>query len=42
MSKEHDLIEINIAQFYLLYKKEFIIFCENILKENQKDFLDEF
>ena len=42
MSKENDLNEINIDQLYLLYKKEFIIFCENILIENQKDFLDEF
>ena len=42
MSKEIVLNEINIDQLYLLYKEEFIIFCENILIENQKEFLDEF
>ena len=42
MSKELDLNEFNINQLYLLYEQEFINFCENILIENQNDFLDRF
>ena len=42
MSKEIDLNESNINQIYLLYKEEFINCCENILIENQNDFLDRF
>ena len=42
MSKEFDLNESNINQLYLLYKNEFINYCENILIENQNEFLDKF
>ena len=34
--------ESNINQIYLLYKEEFINYCENILLENQNEFLDRF
>ena len=34
--------ESNTDQLYLLYKQEFINFCENILIENQNEFLDRF
>ena len=40
--KELDLNESNINQIYQLYEQEFINFCENILIENQNDFLDRF
>ena len=42
MSKEFDMNESNINQLYQLYKEEFINFCENILIENQNEFLDRF
>ena len=42
MSKENDLNESNINQLYLLYKNEFINYSENILIENQNEFLDKF
>ena len=42
MSKEFNLNETYINQLYLLYKEEFINFCENILIENQNEFLDRF
>ena len=42
MSKQNDLNESNINQIYLLYKEEFINYCENILIENQNEFLDRF
>ena len=42
MSKEIELNESNINQLYLLYKQEFINFCENIIIENQNHFLDRF
>ena len=42
MSKEIDLNESNKNQLYLLYKEEFINYCENILIENQNEFLDKF
>ena len=42
MSKENELNESNIEQIYLLYKEEFINYCENILIENQNEFLDKF
>ena len=42
MSKLIDINKSNINQIYQLYKDEFINSCENILIENQNEFLDKF